>query len=201
MEIIIHRVNTLEKLKRVPIDFGIEIDIRGYGNKLYLSHDPIGENSEYCELDALLSAYQHKTIVFNVKEAGYEQKIIDCATKHNIDDYFFLDVEFPYFYNATRNLNFKKIAIRYSEAEPIENVLTQVAENKPLCDWVWIDTNTMLPLNANTNEQLRGFKTCLVCPERWGRPHDIKPYRKKISELNFKLDAVMTSLECVKDWS
>jgi hypothetical protein len=201
MQIIIHRVNTLEKLSKVSTEFGIEIDIRGYGNKLYLSHDPLDNHLDYCELETLLNAYQHKIIVFNVKEAGYEQKIIDCAKKYNIDNYFFLDVEFPYFYNATRKLNFKKIAIRFSEAEPIENVLAQVTKNTPLCDWVWIDTNTMLPLVTNSVQQLQNFKTCLVCPERWGRPEDIKPYRKKLEDINFKLDAVMTSLECVEYWN
>ena len=40
MEIIIHRINKIDKLKKIPIKYGVEIDIRSYKNDLILSHDP-----------------------------------------------------------------------------------------------------------------------------------------------------------------
>ena len=106
-----------------------------------------------------------------------------------------LDVEFPYIYRAAR-AGVSNIAIRYSEEESIETVLRY----KGMVGWVWIDTNTTLPLDGAIIQKLSGFKTCLVCPERWGRPQDIPLYIRKIKELDFKLDAVMTHESYVQLW-
>jgi hypothetical protein len=106
-----------------------------------------------------------------------------------------LDVEFPYIYRASR-LGIRDIAIRYSEDESIENVL----KYKDKVDWVWIDTNTQLPFNDDIVQKLSGMKTCLVCPERWGRPQDIAAYAQKMKELNFKPTAIMTALDHVDTW-
>jgi hypothetical protein len=48
--------------------------------------------------------------------------------------------------------------------------------------------------------KLKGFKTCLVCPERWNRSFDISNYINKMKNLEFKLDAVMTALPYSKYW-
>ena len=117
MKIYVHRVNTIEKLKQVPTEYGVELDIRGYGKKLLLNHDPIDDPNNYEDFEDFLREYKHSGIILNVKEMGYEEKIISLMEKHNITDYFFLDVEFPYIYRATRKDNMSKIAIRYSEAE------------------------------------------------------------------------------------
>ena len=37
-----HRINTIEQLKKIPTNFGIEIDVNTYLNKLILKHDPFG---------------------------------------------------------------------------------------------------------------------------------------------------------------
>lgn len=201
MQIIIHRINSIKELKQIPTKYGVEIDVRGYGSRLLLSHDPIEDDiSKYDELEDYLSCYQHSFIIFNMKETGYEQRVIDLAAKYSIENYFLLDVEFPYLYKATRKLGLRKIAIRYSEVEPIETVLAQSVGGEPLLDWVWIDTNTKLPLDTNIMEKLKGFKTCLVCPERWGRPEDIAVYKKYINKNNIHINAVMTSLLYVNDW-
>lgn len=205
MEIFIHRVNTIEKLGQVPQDYGIEIDIRGYGSKLFLNHDPLQDNTTYTELEALLDAYvargQSGGIILNVKEAGYEDRLLKLMETFGIRNYFLLDVEFPYLYRATRTEAVRAIAVRYSEAEPIEAALAQMDSGKPLLDWVWIDTNTQLPLTPEIVKQLQPFKTCLVCPERWGRPEDIEPYAARMKALDFTPTAVMTSLECASLWS
>lgn len=201
MIIIAHRINTIKELKDIPKEYGVEIDVRGYGSKMVLTHDPVNESGKYDELEEYLQNYDHSFIVFNMKEAGYEQKVIDLATKYGIKDYFLLDVEFPYLYAATRKHGIRKIAVRYSEAEPIEAVEDQKdIEGYPLLDWVWIDTNTKLPLNEQIVYRLKGFKTCLVCPERWGRPQDIENYIKRIKELGFELDAVMTNIKYAQNW-
>jgi hypothetical protein len=201
MIIICHRINKIEELKKIPREYGVEVDIRGYGDKILLNHDIIDNSEKYDELEEYLKNFQHSFIIFNIKEAGYEQKVIDLAKKYNIKNYFLLDVEFPYLYKATRKEGFRKIAVRYSEAEPIEFVEAQMSTSgEPLLDWVWIDTNTLLPLDKKIVEKLSKFKTCLVCPERWGRPEDISTYIEKMKFLNFKPNAVMTSLKYSNLW-
>lgn len=193
---IIHRINTIEGLKKIPTEYGVEIDVRhkNQTNSLYLNHDT-GTGDD---LEEYLKNYKHAYIIFNIKEAGIEQRCIDLAKKYNIpkSNYFLLDVEFPYLYRASRKENVKEIAVRFSEAEPIEMALAQ----KNLVDWVWIDTNTTLPLNSEIVEKIKGFKTCLVSPDRWGRPGDITAYRKQMADLNFELDAVMVGFEHLDLW-
>lgn len=201
MLIIKHRVNKIQDLLKTPREYGVEIDVRGYGNRLLLNHDPIDDPKRYGELENYLQNFQHAFIIFNLKEAGYEQRVIDLAEKYNIEDYFLLDVEFPYLYNATRKQGFRKIAVRYSEAEPIEAVEAQIQNGESLLDWVWVDTNTIFPLNKESYKKLKdaNFKLCLVCPDRWGRPEDIQKYIKYMKENNIELDAVMTNKE--KEWA
>lgn len=193
---IAHRINSIAKLADVPEDWGVEIDVRhdNRNNQLYLNHDP-GTGDD---LEDYLKNFHHRFVVFNIKEAGIEQRCIDLAAQYGIpkENFFLLDVEFPYLYRASRKEGVRKIAVRYSEAEPIEMTLAQ----KGLVDWVWIDTNTKLPLDANVVHKLSGFKTCLVSPDRWGRPQDIPAYRKQMDNLGFKLDAVMVGLEHKHLW-
>jgi hypothetical protein len=45
-----------------------------------------------------------------------------------------------------------------------------------------------------------GFKICLVCPERWGRPEDIPRYIEYLSKNRIVIDAVMTSAKYAGAW-
>ena len=56
MEIIIHRVNTIEKLKMVPHDFGCEIDVRSNGKEIILNHDAMQDG---CSFENFLNFYNH----------------------------------------------------------------------------------------------------------------------------------------------
>lgn len=197
---IIHRINQIKELKNIPSKYGVEIDIRGYGNRIFLSHDPISDVGVYDELEDYLRNFNHAFVVFNIKEAGYEKQVLDLAKKYKIKNYFLLDVEFPYLYRATRKEGVRKIAVRYSEAEPIENVSAQIKKRKTLLDWVWIDTNTKLPLDKIIIKKLELFKKCLVCPSRWGRSEDIVKYKKKMILLNFQPEAIMTSMDKIILW-
>lgn len=192
MEIIIHRINTIAGLKNIPTRFGVEIDIRAEGSKLILNHEPFETGELFADW---LENYRHGTLVLNIKEAGIESEVLAMVRKKKLTSYFLLDVEFPYLYRASRSGE-KNIAIRYSEEEPIETV--ELYKGK--VDWVWIDTFTKLPLDRANVEKLKGFKTCLVCPERWQRPSDIAVYRGEMKRLKFNLDAVMTALPHSKDW-
>jgi hypothetical protein len=191
-QIVIHRVNTVSRLGDVPPRFGAEIDVRADGSRLYLSHDPFVPGESLIDF---LDAYHHGLLVLNIKEAGIEAEVLRLVREHGIREYFLLDVEFPYLYRASRQGE-RHIAVRYSEDEPIE-----LAERySGRVDWVWIDTNTRLPLDPGVIDRLRGLQTCLVCPERWGRPQDIATYRRAMADIGFTPDAVMTALACVPEW-
>lgn len=192
MQIIIHRVNSIAGLKAIPLKYGVEIDIRAYKNQLILNHEPF-ENGD--NLEKYLKQYKHAFIIFNIKESGVEQQVIELAKKYGIKKYFLLDVE-PYWIHHATTSGFSKVAMRYSENEPI----AMARKYKGKADWLWIDIPTRLPITSATIKQMKGFKTCLVCPERWGRPKEITAYIKKIKTLNFQLDAIMTSLTNAHEW-
>lgn len=196
-QIIVHRINTIEGIKKIPQKYGIEIDIRASGNKLILNHEPF-EGGDL--LEKYLNKYNHKTIIFNIKEAGIEEEVRKLAKKYKIRNYFLLDTEFPRIYKDSVS-GFSDFAVRFSEAEPIEQTerLVKLFNFK---GWIWIDTNTTLPLNKNIVNIIKklNLRTCLVSPDRWGRPQDIQNYRKKMKDLGFELDAVMCASENIPDW-
>jgi hypothetical protein len=192
MEIVVHRVNTIDALEQTPREFGVEIDLRAHGSRIVLSHEPFSIGDDF---DRWLDGFGHGLLVLNVKEAGIEAEVLARVRARGISRCFLLDVEFPYLYRASR-AGERAIAVRYSEDEPIELVeryLTRV-------DWVWIDTLTRLPLDESTIASLGNLKTCLVCPERWGRPNDIPAYQSHMSALCFTPTAVMTALPYVSQW-
>ena len=120
--------------------------------------------------------------------------------KYKIRNYFLLDTEFPRIYKDSVS-GFSDFAVRFSEAEPIEQTerLVKLFNFK---GWIWIDTITTLPLNKNIVNIIKklNLRTCLVSPDRWGRPQDIQNYRKKMKDLGFELDAVMCASENIPDW-
>lgn len=189
---IIHRVNSIAKLRQVPQQYGVEVDVRGFGSRLVLNHEPLQDGEDFEEY---LKEFNHAFIIFDIKEAGIEDEVISLAKKYNITNYFLLDVEFPYIYRAARK-GIRNIALRFSEDEDINTAL----KYKELVDWVWVDTFTRLPLNKEALMRLDGFKLCLVCPERWGRPDDIAKYKAFLTKSNIHIDAVMTTLEYAAAW-
>ncbi len=44
------------------------------------------------------------------------------------------------------------------------------------------------------------MKSCIVCPERWGRPQDIISYRQIMKNIDFTPSAVMTNLNYTNLW-
>ncbi|MFM7358565.1 MAG: hypothetical protein ACKO1T_08300 [Sediminibacterium sp.] len=192
MEIVIHSVNTLDQLSKVSTEFGCEIDIRSNGGHLILNHDPHEDGEKLVDF---LENYQHGLLVLNVKEAGLENEIIQMMSQAGITEYFLLDVEFPYLYRAAQ-MGIRNIAVRFSEEEPI-----QMAQNFiDRVDWIWIDTLTKLPISADSLPVVQKFKSCLVCPERWGRPMEIPQLKKQMLGMDFHPSAVMTGLNFVKEW-
>ena len=192
MKIIAHRINLISKLKDIPQKYGCEIDIRSQGSQLILNHDPYLSGDKLIDY---LDNYNHGLLILNIKEAGIEDDVLKIVRDRGVPSFFLLDIEFPYLYKASRSGE-RAMAVRFSEDEPIE----LVQKYNSLVDWVWIDTNTMLPLNEENIKYLSEMQSCIVCPERWGRPEDIISYRQKMNLLGFKPNAVMTNVKYFNLW-
>jgi hypothetical protein len=190
MLLIEHRVNTVEKLRTVPEDRGIEVDVRDYDGDLRCVHDPLLSGNS---LDDLLAHYKHAFVIFNVKCDGLEPQIEQLAAKYKIANYFFLDVANPTLVQMMRRGQ-KRVAVRFSEYEAIEFALAFRGK----VDWLWVDCFTHLPLDASTYERLKQhFKVCLVSPELQKHPRErIKEYRRQLQAM--KIDAVCT--DYCEDW-
>ena len=190
--LILHRINTIEKLNSIDQEFGCEIDIRAEGSNLILHHDAFKTGEK---LTDFLDEYRHGTLVLNVKETGIENALLEEVKKRNIKSFFLLDVEQPYLIKSSFG-NQKNIALRFSEYEPIENVKLFV--NK--FNWIWIDTISLLPIDNSNFEILNQFNVCVVCPSLWKRSHDILKVKRKLSEYNFNNLLVMTEMTYVNSW-
>ncbi|MDC3051086.1 hypothetical protein OA331_02025 [Bacteroidota bacterium] len=190
--IIVHRVNTIKSLKSVDTDLGCEIDIRTDGSQLILNHDPFKKGDNFIDY---LDEYQHGTLVLNIKETGIENDVLDEVKKRKIKSYFLLDVEFPYIIRAfMRNEN--NIAIRFSEYETIENVITFKNNLK----WVWVDLVSKIPINDFNFKILNQFNLCLVCPSLWNRSNEIFKVKDEIEKYNFKNISVITESKYIFHW-
>ncbi|MCH9853156.1 MAG: hypothetical protein K0U45_06585 [Alphaproteobacteria bacterium] len=159
MKLIAHRKNTIADLQATPTEYGIEVDIRSYGERLIIHHDPfvIGE-----DFNEWLKHYRHGTLILNVKEEGLEARLIELMKAKNISDYFFLDQSFPFLIKWAR-LGETNSAVRLSEFESIDTALTLAGKIK----WVWVDYFSHFPLDKKSANHLQqeGFKLCLVSPE------------------------------------
>ena len=191
MLLIKHRVNTVQDVSTVPAVQGIEVDIRDNGREICCSHDPFSGGEA---LRDVLAGFGHALAIFNVKADGLEQPIIRLAQELGIDSYFFLDCATPTLVGLVRR-GFTKVAVRYSEHEPIEFALAFAGK----ADWVWVDCFSSFPLTALSYQQLRPyFKICVVSPELQGHPRQrIGEFRQLLLEL--PVDAVCTDFP--EDWA
>ena len=190
----IHRVNTIKELKKIPKKYGVEVDVRSSNNNLILSHEPFNDGDL---LEDYLSAYNHALLILEIKEEGIEGRVIELCRKFNIKNYFLLSVSFPFIYFLSKK-GFRKMAARFSEFEEIDTCLS--LKNK--IEWIWVDTFTKLPIDKNKFEKLKNanFKICMVSPERWNRPDDIKKYFNYFKKNRILLDAVMTEMKYANEW-
>lgn len=188
MKLISHRRNTLAELIDTPLKYGVEVDIRSFGEQLIIHHDPyvIGEL-----LDDWIAAFRHGTLILNVKEEGLESRLTALMELHSINDYFFLDQSFPFLVKSAR-AGERRCAVRVSEFESVESALTLAGK----VGWVWVDCFTQFPLSEKDGRRLKdaGFKLCMVSPELQGRNADseIPKLAKLLAERGIAADAICT---------
>lgn len=194
MEFIAHRINTVEELKNVPKEYGVEIDVRDFGDRLILQHDPFKDGEDF---EDYLKHYNHGIMILNIKSERIEYRVLELIQKYEIEKYFFLDSSFPMIYNLSKEGN-KNIALRFSEFEGIDTILN--LRNK--VEWIWVDCFTVLPINYEIFAILKenGFNICLVSPELQGQDEKIELYKKYLNDNNIIFDAICTKLYNVSRW-
>ena len=99
MEIIVHRVNQIKDLKKIPKKYGVEIDLRDFHNNIVIQHDPF-KNGDIFE--KYLNHYNHGTLILNVKSERIEYEVIKILKKKKIKKYFFLDSTYPMIIDMTK---------------------------------------------------------------------------------------------------
>ena len=163
MKKILHRVNTINYLKIVPKEYGVEVDIRSFNKKVITSHEPLLNGVEFEEW---ISFYNHDFLILNVKEEGLEKYLLDILKKHKIKNFFLLDQSFPYLLKTIKSGE-KRCAIRVSEFESIDSAYNLAG----MIEWVWIDYFNQFPLNYDDFIGLKklGYKICIVSPEIQGK--------------------------------
>tara|TARA_B100000795_G_scaffold267805_1_gene253418 strand:- start:655 stop:1242 length:588 start_codon:yes stop_codon:yes gene_type:complete len=188
MQIIAHRINTMNLLKDTPKSFGVEIDIRSNGDELILHHDPFIQGEL---LHEWIQHFNHGTLILNVKEEGLESRLLDLMSQYRIEDFFFLDQSFP-FLRKTALMGERRCAVRVSEYEDIKTALSI----SKMIDWVWVDCFSNFPLNIDQVLELQnsGLKLCIVSPELHGRTSTsrILNFRNQTQLLGIEGGAVCT---------
>lgn len=188
MKLISHRRNTIAELRATPPRYGVEVDIRSQGQDLVIHHDPFVQGESFVDW---FNAYQHGTLILNVKEEGLEGRLIELMKARGFEDYFFLDQSFPYLVKWSK-AGEHRCAVRVSEFESIETALTLAGK----VDWVWVDCFTHFPLTRDDAVRLKnaGFNLCLVSPELQGRDaaSEIPALVQLQEELGIVADAVCT---------
>jgi len=188
MKFIVHRRNTMAELLSTEHKYGVEVDIRSAGQHLIMHHDPLVAGESF---DEWLSAYQHGTLILNVKEEGLETLLIGLMVEKGITDYFFLDQSFPFLVKWAK-VGERRCSVRVSEFESVETALTLAGK----VDWVWVDCFTHFPLPHIDAKRLKqaGFKLCLVSPELQGRnaEREIPLLASLLKERDIVADAVCT---------
>jgi len=180
---VVHKVNDVEILKRIPTNHGLEIDLRQNNGQIILNHEISPESEGF---ENFLIHYKHKLLVLNIKESGIEDQVISILKKNNIKDYFLLDIEFPYLLMNYKNQG-NSLSLRFSTYESIQSVVPF----KDYVDWLWVDTYESLTINSEIAEVLKSFKICLVSPSRWGKPEKLKSFIEIFEKFNIPICAIL----------
>lgn len=156
-----HRVNTIAALETVPMEQGIEFDLRSDGDRIIVTHDPFTDGPK---LDEFLSHVGPRPCIFNVKCEGIEEAALASAARHGIDDLFLLDCSLPAMVKLIRRGE-SRLAVRWSEFEPAELAARFAGKVR----WVWIDCFTDFPADDAAWRNIEAaFRTCVVSPELQG---------------------------------
>ena len=163
-----HRVNTIDALRALPLDVGLEFDLRSDGDDVLVTHDPFTTGPR---IEDFFPHIGPRPCIFNVKCEGIEARVLAEAEKHGITDFFFLDLSVPAAWKLAQQGE-TRLAVRWSEVEPLAGVLAWQGR----AQWVWIDCFTHFPGSpADWYALAAHFRLCIVSPElqRHTPAHDV----------------------------
>ena len=189
---VLHRVNSLNKLENLKKEFGVEVDIHAYGDRLVVHHNAFSDGVDLH--DWLNICGSNRFVVFNIKEEGIELRVRDMAVEAGIKFFFLLDLSFPALIRMSRKGE-SRVAIRVSEYESINKALLLQSQ----IEWVWLDCFNGFPLVSEEVERINNssLRVCVVSPELHGgsrSDNDVYQFKDNISLLNLRVDAVCTKL-------
>lgn len=184
---IIHRVNKVNDLKQVNNNFGLEIDVRHNNDELVLDHGIKNDSDKFLDF---IKLYKHKLLVVNVKESGIEDEVIKQLINNKINNFFLLDVEFPYILNNYQKYG-QYLSLRFSAYESIESVKHFIDK----VNWLWIDTYADLDLTNKEVEIIKNFKICLVSPSRWGAPENLENILNNFKKFEIEIEGLLVKNE------
>lgn len=184
-----HRINSISDLLDTSSDYGVEIDLRSFGQELVLEHDPFRDGTKFSDW---LKHYRHKYLIVNLKEDGLESKAINTLKDFGVENFFFLDQSFPSLYKLSR-IAPEYCSARVSDFEPIISALSL----KP--GWLWFDSHSgdwdylVDSFEAIKNVQI---KKCLVSPElqRLNATNELNTLKSILLKYEINFDAVCTKL-------
>ncbi|WP_193197646.1 hypothetical protein [Nostoc sp. MG11] len=167
------RENNLSACKEcLDLEFGLELDVRTYKNKLYAKHDPVTseQTQSWTEIVEVIRNYPQLTIAINIKDTGNENALIKSICQLNLLKVFLFDLELVVGienYNSLasvyKNLNSKlEIAIRVSDkGETLERAIESTS------NVVWLDEFDNFWLSQQVIQKLSvaGKKVYAVAPD------------------------------------
>ena len=195
MEFIAHRINSMQELKSIPVEYGVELDLRDdLTGRIYIQHNPFEPGEDFEEY---LTQYNHGTMILNIKSERIELKILELLIKYNIEKYFFLDSSFPMI-KLLSDQGENKIALRFSEFEGLDTLVAMQGK----IQWVWVDCFSRLPLDRDIYKKIKelGYKICIVSPELQGQPEKLVEYKEQLRKENIQPDAICTKLYNISKW-
>ena len=194
IEFIAHRINTLNELKQIPNQYGVEIDLRDFKNKIVLSHDPYIGGEDF---ESFLKNYNHGTLILNIKSERIELEILELLKKYQLENYFFLDSSFPMIHQLS-SIGEQNIAIRFSEYEGLDTILNMRGKVK----WVWIDCFSKIPIDQKSFQILKAnnFNLCFVSPDLQNQEEKIYEYSSFLKKNKIYIDAVCVKYKNINKW-
>jgi hypothetical protein len=189
MNLFKHRINTIEELLETPRNYGVEIDIRSWGQELIVTHDPFVFTD--LTLSSYLQNYDHNGIILNVKEEGLEEKVLETLSSFDVSNFFFLDQTIPYMLKLL-DTGENRTCHKLSDIESIENL--KLIKPKP--GWVWVDSwsGEWDHLTQISEVSDMGYQICLCSPDvhRTNFSQELSTLQNLIEDLHLSIDAVCT---------
>ena len=186
--VVAHRRNLPAELAQTPRELGIEMDIRSYGDRLVVTHEPFDPG---VDLEEWLDAYAHAFLVANVKEEGLEERVETALAARGVEEWTYLDQSFPFMVRTLRRGESRCMA-RISEYESVHTVLAL----QPRARWVWLDsfTGALPPREDLAALAGTGYRVMVVSPELQARDPEpeVEGIRRALAEAGLALDAVCT---------